>query len=170
MNKNSMNLAREFKEKFITGENLKVLDIGSMIVKRQGRIGTYRDVFSGHDYIGADLADGPNVDLVLAEEYKLPFPDETFDVVISGQLFEHLKFPWIMIEEMARVTKKGGHVCVIAPFIVHVHYYPLDCYRFLPQGLSALAEYAKLETLWTKVSPTEEWGKHEEDVIIVAKK
>ena len=41
-------------------------------------------------------------------ETKLPFSDETFDVVVAGEIIEHLKDTRQLIQESYRVLKKGG--------------------------------------------------------------
>ena len=51
-----------------------------------------------------------NVNLCLADAHALPFKDETFDIVTCNLLFMWVKDPQKVINEMARVTKKGGKV------------------------------------------------------------
>lgn len=48
----------------------------------------------------------------LALAYKLPFPDDTFDVVHALQVIIHLSDPILGLEEMRRVCKPGGYVLV----------------------------------------------------------
>ena len=43
----------------------------------------------------------------------LPFTDGRFDACRSERLFQHLLFPERALIEMARVTKRGGHVVVL---------------------------------------------------------
>ena len=44
---------------------------------------------------------------------KLPFEDETFDIVSSRYAFHHFADPKPVISEMARVCKTGGHVIIV---------------------------------------------------------
>ena len=44
---------------------------------------------------------------------KLPYKDNTFDVVFSSFVFEHLVNPQYTLKEMYRVLKKGGRVEVL---------------------------------------------------------
>ena len=46
---------------------------------------------------------------------KLPFNDETFDVILSFQVIEHIKQPYKYIAESNRVLKKGGILLIITP-------------------------------------------------------
>ncbi|MBF0594728.1 MAG: class I SAM-dependent methyltransferase [Candidatus Omnitrophica bacterium] len=45
----------------------------------------------------------------------LPFADGFFDAVIIKDVFEHLLFPANLLKEIARVTRKGGHILVLVP-------------------------------------------------------
>jgi len=128
----------------VSTEEALVLDVGSFDVN-----GSYRPLFDrlGWQYRGIDLVDGPNVDIVLKTAYNLPMPSGCADVVISGQAFEHIGFFWLTWLELARVLKPGGLIFLIAPSRGPEHRYPVDCWRFYPDGFRALAEYASLELL-----------------------
>jgi SAM-dependent methyltransferase len=82
--------------------NAKVLDVGSLDIN-----GNNRDLFYGCEYIGIDLDDGPNVDLV-TECHTAGFPLEFFDTVISGECFEHDRHFVESIKNIVRMLKSGG--------------------------------------------------------------
>lgn len=123
---------------------LHVFDIGSY-----DENGTYRPLFTrpGWTYTGIDLSAGPNVNIVLASPYRLPLPNSCADVVVSGQAFEHVEYFWLTMLEMARVVRTGGYVFLIAPSRGPEHRYPVDCWRFYPDGFAALAKYAGLQLI-----------------------
>ena len=62
---------------------VSVLEIGSLNIN-----GTVRDFFQTKSYLGVDVGPGPDVDLV-AQGETLEFPDDSFDVAISAECFEH---------------------------------------------------------------------------------
>ncbi len=137
---------------------LRVLDVGSYDVN-----GTYKTLFPEADfeYVGIDMEEGPNVDLVVKTPYEWPqFETDSFDFVISGQAFEHNEFFWLTMEEIARVLKSGGKVCVIAPNGFVEHRFPVDCYRFFSDGMMAMARYVQLDVLHSSVNAS---PKGEED-------
>ena len=45
----------------------------------------------------------------------LPFPDHSFDIVITIDVHEHLKSPDLINSELARIVKRGGKVVVTTP-------------------------------------------------------
>ena len=100
------------------------------------------------EYVGLDLADGPNVDLVPPDPYRWDsLGRESFDLVISGQAFEHNPYFWITAAEIARVLVEGGLTVIIAPSRGPVHRHPFDCWRFSPDSWSVLCQYVGLELL-----------------------
>lgn len=61
----------------------KVLDVGSLDIN-----GTARDLFDDSIYTGIDIGSGPGVDIVARGEI-FDAPDNSFDVVLSCECFEH---------------------------------------------------------------------------------
>jgi len=124
---------------------IRVLDIADMNAS-----GGYRPLFDGLnvEYIGADINPGPNVDLVLPDSASWDaVPENSLDVVISGQCFAHADYPWELMRLIGLKLKPAGVGCVISPSQWPVHRNPRDCYRFLPEGLLALARWGGLEVL-----------------------
>ena len=157
MHQSSYNTIMRFRElvaKTFPQEKIKILDVGSYGVN-----GTYKEIFSNSEkylYTGLDVNPGPNVDYVAADPYCWPeLHDESFEVIVSGQAFEHIEYPWLIIEEINRVLKKNGLVCIVAPSRGPEHKYPVDCWRYYPDGFRALAKWVNLEVLEAKAS----WGK-----------
>ncbi len=127
---------------------LRVLDVGSKNVG-PGDL-SYKKIAEefNYEYVGLDLSEGDNVDVVCDDPYKFPVQSGSFDVVISGQAFEHIEFPWLTIREVARVLRSGGVVIIIAPCSGPEHKFPVDCWRFYPDGMRALAKWAGLDCVF----------------------
>lgn len=123
---------------------LFVCDIGSCDIN-----GSFKPLFGRHKYLGLDIKEGPNVDIISEDLYRYPFENETFDVVISGSTVEHVKnmFRWIV--ELKRIVKREGLICIIAPSVFRMnHPHPVDCWRIYPDGMRFLLEMiAGLEVL-----------------------
>ncbi|KAK4541537.1 hypothetical protein LTR36_007834 [Oleoguttula mirabilis] len=58
----------------------------------------------------ARKAGASNISFEVANVYKLPFPDSSFDVVHASQVLAHLDAPVQALKEMLRVTKPNGVV------------------------------------------------------------
>ncbi len=176
MHDSSMDKMRRFYAKYLahrTDESLKILDLGSYDVN-----GTYKDLLKcpTWDYVGLDSESGKNVDVVLSDPYCWrEIPSASADVLISGQVFEHIEFFWISMLEVVRVLKPGGICCIIAPAGGHEHRYPVDCWRFYPDGFDALARFARLDVLeistqWTP-DPSYTDGSNEwQDSVLICQK
>jgi SAM-dependent methyltransferase len=47
------------------------------------------------------------------DKEKLPYPDDTFDIVYSRNIFEHMMNPGFLFRQMIRVLKKGGKLILV---------------------------------------------------------
>jgi ubiquinone/menaquinone biosynthesis C-methylase UbiE len=54
-------------------------------------------------------------EFVLGGGLELPFPDDSFDLVTSFQVLEHVPDPRVFLRELTRVTRPGGHVILATP-------------------------------------------------------
>lgn len=61
---------------------------------------------------GAELKNLKNVEFLQADLFKLPFSDNNFDVVFENGVIEHFYNYPEAIQEMKRVTKKGGQIII----------------------------------------------------------
>ena len=148
MHKTSMENMRRFVENHLSkrkNDKLIILDLGSQNIN-----GTYKQFFKNENwkYLGVDIENGDNVDVVIHDIYNWKeFKDNSIDIVISGQTFEHIEYIWQTIAEIGRIMKPGGIGCLIAPSSGPEHRYPVDCWRIYPDGFRALAKYAGLEVI-----------------------
>lgn len=101
--KEQVNYVNKIKEKFPQYfTNKKVLGIGTFNV-----CGTEDQYFTQCDYSGLDLGPGPGVDIVCpAQDYDAP--NETYDVIISCECFEHNPFYKETIQNSIRLLKPNG--------------------------------------------------------------
>lgn len=134
-------------------------DVGSFDVN-----GNYRELVQkcGWEYVGLDISAGPNVDVVI-KEHDSWYPDpceEKADLVISGQCMEHTKRPWEWILQVRQLMSDDAVLLLVVPAMWPIHRYPVDCWRILPDGMIALAEYAGLKCVETGTSPAFDSPKH----------
>jgi SAM-dependent methyltransferase len=91
----------------------------------------------------------------MLNEYAIPVADGSFDVVIAGQVAEHVRRLWVWIEELTRVTRPGGTVVVISPISWTYHEAPIDCWRIYPEGMRSLCAEAGLAVLTCEMAALE---------------
>jgi len=113
-----------------------VVEVGSRA--RSGR--TYTDLVPDHlRYIGVDIVDGPNVDVV-GDAHDLTSIIEpcSVDAVFSIATFEHLAMPWRCAVEINRILKPGGVCFVLSHQTFPLHETPWDFFRFSDSGWRAI--------------------------------
>lgn len=79
--------------------------------------------FRGHcrKVVGIDVdpvvTENPGLDeaFVVALDQPLPFPDNSFDLVVSDHVFEHIANPAQVGAELERILKPGGWICARTP-------------------------------------------------------
>ena len=132
-------LRSEIQARFSIEKTPRILDVGCGALP-------YKSLFtrSCREYLGCDLFPGTD-GVVRCSAEELSFQSETFDAVLSFQLLEHVRRPWKVVQECARVLKKGGLLLLTAPFMFPHHSSPNDFFRYTHEGLSALAGDAGFE-------------------------
>jgi SAM-dependent methyltransferase len=97
--------------RLVGGPGLRVLDLGC----RTGALTQH--YAAGNTVVGVDVdlsaleaaAERLGIETVWADaEEGLPFPDDSFDVVVAGELLEHLADPAAAVGHVRRVLKPGG--------------------------------------------------------------
>ena len=74
----------------------------------------------GYQVTTFDIYPGDYTDFI-CDGHELPFADESFDVVTSTAVFEHLYNPFQAAREIARVLKKGGALVGSSAFLEPFH-------------------------------------------------
>ena len=129
-------------------KQLKIIDVGS-IIRTPAKIRKLESIFANHNYIGVDIVEGKNVDVVLDDPYVYPFKDEEIDVVIANNIFEHSEHFWILYLELIRILKPNGILYTNSPSNGDFHRGPfnqdslIDAWRFYPDSGKALQNWAK---------------------------
>jgi SAM-dependent methyltransferase len=127
---------------------LEVLELGSARVANQPL--DHRSLLAevDHSYIGVDIREADNVDVVMKKPYTIPARSNSKDVVIAGQVFEHIPFFWASMLEVARILRPGGVWFVTVPSRGHRHG-GVDCWRYYRGGMRAIAAASRLTLLET---------------------
>lgn len=68
-----------------------------------------------------------------------------FDAVLICSTLEHVRRPWVVARELARVTRPGGVLYCATHQTFPIHHYPADYFRF---SADALAEVFSEDAEW----------------------
>lgn len=96
-----------------------------------------RDSIHGVDHLDAfiDVSEG------------LPVRSSLFDTVLASDVLEHSPNPPLLVSEMARALRPGGHLILSVPFYYPLHEMPDDYYRLTETALRKLSADAGLEVI-----------------------
>jgi len=124
-------------------KSLNCLDIGcsSGIITRF--LGDYFSMVMGMDIDQEAIQDtkanpsSPHVHFLMADSMAIPFGNNTFDVIVCNQIYEHVPDAKQMMEEIYRVLKKQGF-CYFAAgnrYMIVEGHYGLPFLSWLPNTL-----------------------------------
>ncbi len=107
----------ELFRRYVGGPGRRVLDLGC----RDGAL--TREYAAGNEVVGVDadrdaLAEAEKIGIEThwADlDQPLPFGDGSFDVVVAGELLEHLRDPRTVVGEVRRVLRPGGTFVASVP-------------------------------------------------------
>lgn len=77
---------------------------------------------------------------IYGDGHAIPFKDNSFDIVLSQAVFEHLYDPKQAASEIERILKPGGFVYVESAFMQPLHAVPYHFFNTTPWGLEKLFE------------------------------
>jgi len=100
-------------------EGLKVLDIGCGTGETMTFVKSFLDspkvVGVDNSQVAVNFAKKRGHLVYKVDALKLPFPDNSFDVILLLDVIEHIKDDISFLSEAKRVLKKGGKIIVTAP-------------------------------------------------------
>jgi hypothetical protein len=120
-------------------KNPVVMEIGTRRVNPDLR--TKHDSWVSHarEYIGVDLIDGEDVDVV-ADIHQLAttIGEEMCDIIITCSTFEHVKYPHLAAHQVLKTLRLGGLLYLHTVQTFPLHGFPQDYFRFSREGLASL--------------------------------
>lgn len=148
-----------------------ILDVGGKGNVKGNHDRTYQTLFPNTTYYVADIEKGPGVTHVMLGYYQLPFADNTFELVVSGQTLEHVSNPFKLVNEMKRVMKPSSFIILIAPSTGPRHD-KQDCWRFMNDAFKAIANDVGLKVIadWIDTKAPDERSRKWNDHVFVGKK
>lgn len=119
---------RKALDGYATNGALKILDYGC-------GCSPYRDLFPNCEYRRADYLDTGDLDFRIEPGKPLPEKDETYDLILSTQVLEHVNEPDLYLAECFRLLKPGGRLLLSTHGTFPDHGCPYDFRRWTADGL-----------------------------------
>lgn len=118
-----------------TSQNITEYKVGSQYAKAKHilHLGSGNVGCSDKRVLSMDVLPCENVDLV-AEAENLPFKSNSFDLVVSSAVFEHLTDPLAAIKEIKRILKPGGIFIIDNSYLQPYHGFPGNYFNMTPQA------------------------------------
>jgi SAM-dependent methyltransferase len=121
-----------------------VLEIGGHLVSQSAATLFAPPRWKYHD-LNIQASDVPESIVADITDCRAEVADETFDLVVSSAVFEHIDRPWLAAAEIARILKPGGVAITWTVWAWRNHPCPIDYWRFSPECLEFL--FGELEVL-----------------------
>lgn len=90
-----------------------------------------------HD-LNIAASDIPNTIIADITDCRSEIPDESFDLVVSSDVFEHIDRPWLAADEIGRILRPGGIAVTHTLFSWRNHPCPIDYWRYSAECLEFL--------------------------------
>jgi SAM-dependent methyltransferase len=125
----------------------KVLEAGSLDVN--GSVRPFVELLKPAEYIGTDIIPGPGVDMVCdVKDIIKKFGSDSFDVVLSTEMLEHIRDWRWAIHAIKAVCKPGGVIVLTTRspgFPYHGH--PFDFWRYETEDLEHIFKDCTIEKM-----------------------
>ena len=131
---------------------LKILDVGAGEKP-------YKKYFTNSQYESCDSKEAlEEINLSKNQEHtfycditkKIPREDETYDIIICSEVFEHINEPQKAASEIYRVLKKNGEFYMTVPQCHGLHMEPHNYFNYLSFGIEYILKNAGFKKITVK--------------------
>jgi SAM-dependent methyltransferase len=129
----------------VAGKN--VIEVGARDVNGSARPLIER--YGPQTYLGVDIEKGPGVDEICDANSLLDkYPANSFDVVLSTEMLEHVAEWRLVVHNLKQLVKPGGVLLITTRSVgFGYHGYPYDFWRFQQEDIRAVFSDLTIEVL-----------------------
>jgi SAM-dependent methyltransferase len=139
----------EFVRQSVSAEDIagkRVIEVGAYDVNGSPR--AYVESLGPSEYVGVDIEDGPGVDAICdAEDLITMFGSDSFDVLVTTEMMEHVRDWRKVITNLKGVVRPGGLIVLTTRSQgFGMHGFPYDFWRYETTDMDAIfAEFHPLD-------------------------
>lgn len=128
----SISVRRHFVDEFffshahLIAPDARVIDIGGKKKSKRGLFDISK-LEAKVVYVNIDRSTNPDI---VSDAASIPEADDSYDVVIMGEILEHVPDPIAVLEEAHRLLRPKGIALITVPFMYPVHADPYDFGRY----------------------------------------
>ncbi len=129
-----------------------VVDVGSGHAKYGSMIKKYASSYTTVDNLSSEYQFGEGEAFkpdVTSSVDRMPFQNDEFDTAVCTEVLEHVEEPYVVVAEIARILKPGGHALMSSGWISPYHKEPDDYWRFSASTYKLMCERAGMEVVAT---------------------
>ena len=132
-------------EKEIQGK--RVIEVGSYNVN--GSLRNIIEEMSPAEYIGVDITEGPGVDIICnADDLVKKFGENSFDIVISTEMMEHIRNWREVISNLKKLCKPNGIILITTrSYGFEYHGWPYDFWRYEVEDMKEIFSDCNIQSL-----------------------
>lgn len=139
-----------FVQRAVGPEEVKgkdIIEVGSYDVN--GSVRPYLEGLAPASYLGVDIRRGPGVDLICEAELLVDrLGVESFDLVVSTELLEHVRDWRLVVTNMKRIVRPGGLIVITTRSRgFQLHDFPNDFWRYEPSDMRVIFADCSIEML-----------------------
>lgn len=125
----------------------RIIEVGSY--DTNGSLRPVIEMWQPAEYVGVDIKRGPGVDIICSADNLVDkFGKESFDMVISTELFEHVKDWRKAISNIKNICKTNGIILITTrSYGFAYHSYPYDFWRYELDDMKNIFSDCRILTL-----------------------
>jgi SAM-dependent methyltransferase len=103
------------------------------------------------EYVTCDIEKNPLAEIKIGMDSRVPLPDESFDILLSIQVLEHVDDVTTYLAEANRLLDKNGLMLLSTHGQWRWHPFPRDLWRWTHEGLSCIlakSGFSIIDTFW----------------------